>query len=214
MENIAVFIWKNMKKNLGKLLYEIKVHETDKNVTWYRGEMESLPDQDLDVLHETSEESSEDDDLQPEEDEESEKQPVEIPIRFNSAGKTETRTSGRVKKQQNQKNNKDSHYNLHLENKQTVAKLEPSSDFDQANEEVIEQSVTEDGDFWDRYSHQAAPAQILVSVPAQPSVQKQLRTVNVPRDGVHEAVEVSTLVFDPLSGFEADKHIFKLEGIE
>ncbi|XP_005106705.2 6-pyruvoyl tetrahydrobiopterin synthase [Aplysia californica] len=38
MENIAVFIWDNMKKNLGNLLYEIKLHETDKNVTWYRGE--------------------------------------------------------------------------------------------------------------------------------------------------------------------------------
>ncbi|CAG5131036.1 unnamed protein product [Candidula unifasciata] len=38
MENITVFIWNSMKAKLGDLLYEIKVHETDHNVAWYRGE--------------------------------------------------------------------------------------------------------------------------------------------------------------------------------
>ncbi|GFS24277.1 6-pyruvoyl tetrahydrobiopterin synthase [Elysia marginata] len=39
MENISVFIWENMKKRVGDLLYEIRVYETDKNISWYRGEM-------------------------------------------------------------------------------------------------------------------------------------------------------------------------------
>ncbi|GFN82410.1 6-pyruvoyl tetrahydrobiopterin synthase [Plakobranchus ocellatus] len=38
MENISVFIWENMKQHLGDLLYEIRVYETDKNISWYRGE--------------------------------------------------------------------------------------------------------------------------------------------------------------------------------
>ncbi|BFZ01056.1 hypothetical protein BsWGS_04095 [Bradybaena similaris] len=38
MENITVFIWNSMKGKLGDLLYEIKVHETDKNIAWYRGD--------------------------------------------------------------------------------------------------------------------------------------------------------------------------------
>lgn len=40
LENIAVFIWQGMKEKVGELLYEIKVHETEKNVGWYRGENE------------------------------------------------------------------------------------------------------------------------------------------------------------------------------
>jgi len=42
MENIAVFIWDSLKERVGSLLYEIKLHETDKNVTWYRGETSSI----------------------------------------------------------------------------------------------------------------------------------------------------------------------------
>ncbi|XP_074476840.1 6-pyruvoyl tetrahydrobiopterin synthase isoform X1 [Sebastes fasciatus] len=38
-ENLAVYIWDNMVKVLPpNLLYEIKIHETDKNVVVYRGE--------------------------------------------------------------------------------------------------------------------------------------------------------------------------------
>ncbi|KAM7382178.1 hypothetical protein PAMA_012846 [Pampus argenteus] len=38
-ENVAVYIWDNMVKALPpNLLYEIKIHETDKNVVVYRGE--------------------------------------------------------------------------------------------------------------------------------------------------------------------------------
>ncbi|KAL8570767.1 hypothetical protein ACOMHN_006917 [Nucella lapillus] len=38
-ENVAVFIWDSMVKHLpAGLLYEIKVHETDKNIIFYRGE--------------------------------------------------------------------------------------------------------------------------------------------------------------------------------
>lgn len=38
-ENLAVYIWINMVKLLPpNLLYEIKIHETDKNVVVYRGE--------------------------------------------------------------------------------------------------------------------------------------------------------------------------------
>ncbi|XP_046354869.2 6-pyruvoyl tetrahydrobiopterin synthase-like isoform X1 [Haliotis rufescens] len=40
-ENIAVYIWDQLKSRLpDNLLYEVKVHETDKNVTFYRGETE------------------------------------------------------------------------------------------------------------------------------------------------------------------------------
>ncbi|XP_064423490.1 6-pyruvoyl tetrahydrobiopterin synthase [Latimeria chalumnae] len=39
MENIAVFIWDSLQKLLPPgLLYEVKVHETKKNVVVYRGE--------------------------------------------------------------------------------------------------------------------------------------------------------------------------------
>ncbi|XP_057306339.1 6-pyruvoyl tetrahydrobiopterin synthase-like isoform X2 [Hydractinia symbiolongicarpus] len=40
VENITVYIWKNLKEMLPKpeLLYEVKVYETDKNVAFYRGE--------------------------------------------------------------------------------------------------------------------------------------------------------------------------------
>ncbi|TMS22474.1 6-pyruvoyl tetrahydrobiopterin synthase [Larimichthys crocea] len=38
-ENVAVYIWDNMVKVLPpNLLYEIKIHETDKNIVIYRGE--------------------------------------------------------------------------------------------------------------------------------------------------------------------------------
>lgn len=39
-ENVAVFIWNNLKKELNEpsLLYKIKVFETDKNVVTYKGE--------------------------------------------------------------------------------------------------------------------------------------------------------------------------------
>lgn len=39
-ENIAVFIWKQLEQEISKeLLYEVKVHETEKNVVYFRGEM-------------------------------------------------------------------------------------------------------------------------------------------------------------------------------
>jgi 6-pyruvoyltetrahydropterin/6-carboxytetrahydropterin synthase len=38
-ENIAVYIWERMAEQLTPgLLYEVKVHETEKNITIYRGE--------------------------------------------------------------------------------------------------------------------------------------------------------------------------------
>ena len=39
-ENLVVFIWNNLKKMLPKpdLLYEVKVHETDNNTIYYKGE--------------------------------------------------------------------------------------------------------------------------------------------------------------------------------
>ncbi|KAM6951470.1 6-pyruvoyl tetrahydrobiopterin synthase [Aplochiton taeniatus] len=38
-ENLAVYIWDNMAKLLPPgLLYEVKIHETDKNIVVYRGE--------------------------------------------------------------------------------------------------------------------------------------------------------------------------------
>ncbi|XP_029175108.1 6-pyruvoyl tetrahydrobiopterin synthase isoform X2 [Nylanderia fulva] len=41
-ENIAVYIFEELKKYMSnpKLLYEVKVHETDKNVMYFRGEYE------------------------------------------------------------------------------------------------------------------------------------------------------------------------------
>ena len=40
VENITVYIWKQMAEKLNPgLLYEVKVHETDKNVAFYRGEV-------------------------------------------------------------------------------------------------------------------------------------------------------------------------------
>uniref|UniRef100_A0A0B6YE78 6-pyruvoyltetrahydropterin synthase n=1 Tax=Arion vulgaris TaxID=1028688 RepID=A0A0B6YE78_9EUPU len=44
MENITVFIWESMKEKLGNLLYEIRVHETDHNIAWYRGEKSANKD--------------------------------------------------------------------------------------------------------------------------------------------------------------------------
>lgn len=37
-ENIAVFIWHQMKACIHDLLYEVKVYETDKNIVVYRGD--------------------------------------------------------------------------------------------------------------------------------------------------------------------------------
>ncbi|XP_061562359.1 6-pyruvoyl tetrahydrobiopterin synthase isoform X2 [Phycodurus eques] len=38
-ENLAVYIWNNMMKAIApNVLYEIKIHETDKNIVIYRGE--------------------------------------------------------------------------------------------------------------------------------------------------------------------------------
>ena len=41
VENITVYIWKQLADKLDEpgLLYEVKVHETDKNVAYYRGEI-------------------------------------------------------------------------------------------------------------------------------------------------------------------------------
>lgn len=43
-ENISVFIWNNLRKEMGDnadLLYEVKLHETMKNIAIYRGETTS-----------------------------------------------------------------------------------------------------------------------------------------------------------------------------
>jgi len=39
-ENIAVYIFKELQKHMSKpeLLYEVKIHETDKNIMCFRGE--------------------------------------------------------------------------------------------------------------------------------------------------------------------------------
>lgn len=39
-ENVAIFIWKSLIELLPNpnLLYEVKIHETDKNIVIYRGE--------------------------------------------------------------------------------------------------------------------------------------------------------------------------------
>lgn len=40
-ENLAVFIWVELQKHLPpNQLYEVKIHETDKNVVYYRGEFQ------------------------------------------------------------------------------------------------------------------------------------------------------------------------------
>lgn len=38
-ENVAVFIWQNLSRRMNRpeLLYEVKIHETDKNTVIYRG---------------------------------------------------------------------------------------------------------------------------------------------------------------------------------
>lgn len=38
VENIAVVIWRWLKPDLGNLLYEVRLHETENNVAVYRGE--------------------------------------------------------------------------------------------------------------------------------------------------------------------------------
>jgi len=37
-ENIAIFCWLQLKDTLGQLLHEIRLHETEKNVVYYRGD--------------------------------------------------------------------------------------------------------------------------------------------------------------------------------
>lgn len=39
-ENVAVYVFEELKKHMSKpeLLYEVKIHETDKNVMCFRGE--------------------------------------------------------------------------------------------------------------------------------------------------------------------------------
>jgi 6-pyruvoyl-tetrahydropterin synthase len=37
-ENLAIFIWNELKKDLGSLLYEVTLCETENNVVRYRGE--------------------------------------------------------------------------------------------------------------------------------------------------------------------------------
>ncbi|XP_047000123.1 6-pyruvoyl tetrahydrobiopterin synthase [Schistocerca americana] len=39
-ENVAIFIWNNLKSLLPnpEILYEVKIHETEKNIVMYRGE--------------------------------------------------------------------------------------------------------------------------------------------------------------------------------
>lgn len=39
-ENVAIYIWRQLKMVMDnpELLYEIKIHETDKNIVVYRGE--------------------------------------------------------------------------------------------------------------------------------------------------------------------------------
>ena len=39
-ENVAIFIWDQLERLLPNpsILYEVKIHETDKNVVYYRGE--------------------------------------------------------------------------------------------------------------------------------------------------------------------------------
>lgn len=39
-ENVAIFIWQSLQKIMDNpsLLYEVKLHETDKNIVLYRGE--------------------------------------------------------------------------------------------------------------------------------------------------------------------------------
>ena len=45
-ENVAIYIFNELKKHMSnpELLYEVKVHETDKNVMYFRGEYdENVP---------------------------------------------------------------------------------------------------------------------------------------------------------------------------
>lgn len=40
-ENLAVFIWNELQKHLpANLLFEVKIHETEKNVVYYRGDFQ------------------------------------------------------------------------------------------------------------------------------------------------------------------------------
>lgn len=43
-ENLAVFIWNELQKHLpANLLFEVKIHETEKNVVYYRGDFQWCP---------------------------------------------------------------------------------------------------------------------------------------------------------------------------
>uniref|UniRef100_A0A4X2LBJ4 6-pyruvoyl tetrahydrobiopterin synthase n=1 Tax=Vombatus ursinus TaxID=29139 RepID=A0A4X2LBJ4_VOMUR len=44
-ENVAVYNWENLQKVLPvRVLYKVKVHETDKNIFVYKGELSALGD--------------------------------------------------------------------------------------------------------------------------------------------------------------------------
>jgi len=36
-ENLAIFIWKELQIDLGNLLFEVRIHETENNIVFYRG---------------------------------------------------------------------------------------------------------------------------------------------------------------------------------
>jgi len=36
-ENLSIFIWNELHSNLGSLLFEVRIHETENNVVFYRG---------------------------------------------------------------------------------------------------------------------------------------------------------------------------------
>lgn len=46
-ENVAIYIWENLKAEMQNpdLLYEVKVHETDKNSVVYRGRSSNVHQQ-------------------------------------------------------------------------------------------------------------------------------------------------------------------------
>jgi len=36
-ENLAIFIWTELQIDLGNLLFEVRIHETENNIVFYRG---------------------------------------------------------------------------------------------------------------------------------------------------------------------------------